>query len=120
MRLNYPHPNQSDEFERLGLALLRAYWKCPTLELYARRGEKQFGVDIFDEGGGSPLAAGQCKLREEGSHLLPKEIEAEVAKAKTFPEKIGRFAILNYGKADRRGTADGKEDQRRAQESRAF
>lgn len=98
MRLNYQPPVLSEEFERLCLELLRAHWKCPTLQLYGRRGEKQFGVDIFDEGGGPPLRAAQCKLREAGKTLSSPEIEEEVENAKTFPLKIGHYAILTTGK----------------------
>jgi hypothetical protein len=46
IRLKYPPPEEDKEFELLCLALLKEYWECPTLELYARRGEKQFGVDM--------------------------------------------------------------------------
>jgi len=98
MRLNYPPPQISEEFERLCLELLRTHWKCPSLQLYARRGEKQFGVDIFDEGGGSPLLAAQCKLHDSWISLSPSEIEGEVGKARTFPEVVGVYGILTTAK----------------------
>jgi tetratricopeptide (TPR) repeat protein len=73
----------------------------PGLDLYARRGEKQFGVDIVDLSGAEPLSAGQCKLHEEWKSIPPAEIKAEVEKAKTFRPKLGRYAILTTAKASR-------------------
>ena len=86
-------PANPDDFERLCLRLLKAYWKCPTLELYGRRGERQHGVDIIDVGFGEPLRAAQCKLYDERETLPPAEIQAEVDAAKKFPFQLGIYAI---------------------------
>lgn len=101
VRLRHRVPENDADFELLGLALLKAYWSCPGLDLYARRGEEQFGVDIIDLSGVEPLSAGQCKLHEEWKSIPPAEIKAEVKKAKTFRPKLGRYAIFTTAKASR-------------------
>lgn len=98
IRLNFPPPQNESEFERLCLRLLRVHWNCPRLELYARRGEKQNGIDIIDLSGSSPLRAAQCKCYEAWKTLPPAEIEEEVRKAKTFPEPLRTYAILTTAK----------------------
>jgi hypothetical protein len=42
--------------------------------------------------------AAQCKLKENRKSLEPKEIRAEVEKAKKFPSKLDHYAILTTGK----------------------
>ncbi|MGD1154987.1 MAG: GreA/GreB family elongation factor [Terriglobia bacterium] len=101
IRLKYPPPEEDKEFELLCLALLKEYWECPTLELYARRGEKQFGVDILDLGGTSPLRAAQCKLHEQWKSLSPSEIKEEVGKVKAFDPKIDHYAIATTAKVSK-------------------
>ena len=91
-------PTKSEDFESLCLELLRRFWGIPTLELYTKRGERQFGVDILDLGGQIPIHAAQCKLKETHKSLPPSEIQAEVNKAKRFDLTIGKYAILTTGK----------------------
>jgi hypothetical protein len=78
--------------------LLRLHWSRPNLQVYGKRGEDQSGVDILDLGGTEPLAAAQCKLKEEHKSLAPQEIGDEVDKAKGFELPIGKYAILTTGK----------------------
>lgn len=101
IRLRRRVPANEADFELLGLALLRAHWNCPSLDLYAHRGEKQFGIDIIDLSAAEPVSAGQCKLHEEWKTIPPAEIKAEVQKARTFRPKLGRYAILTTAKASR-------------------
>ena len=49
MRFTYPRPANEQDFERLCLKLLRAHWKRPQLELYARRGDDQYVSFNFDQ-----------------------------------------------------------------------
>src|SRR5947208_2559577 len=93
MIFTYARPANEQDFERLCLKVLREHWKCPQLELYARRGDKQFGVDIIDMSGGTPLRAAQCKLHDETKSISPSEIRNEVDKAKTFPFPINFYVI---------------------------
>ncbi len=97
MSFHYPYPDSDSAFEQWCLKFLRRHWNCATLELYRRKGYEQFGVDIFDEAGNEPLLAAQCKLRH-GTTLSPTDVRDEVAKAKNFPLKIGRYAIITTTK----------------------
>src|SRR5260370_419076 len=92
-----PIPINSRDFELLCIEVLRRFWVLPSLVLYAKSGEEQNGVDIIDLGGGAPLHAAQCKLKEPDKSLAPGEIQAEVDKAKTFELTIGKYAILTTG-----------------------
>jgi len=93
------NPPESDVvFEELCLEILKKHWSRPGLERFAKKGENQYGVDIFDTLGESPEYAAQCKLKEQWKSLEPGEIRAEVEKAKTFPSKLDHYAILTTGK----------------------
>jgi len=93
------NPPTSDEvFEELCLALLKRHWSRPGLERFGKKGERQFGVDVLDTLGESPLYAGQCKLKETWKSLEPAEIQDEVAKAKNFPSKLDHYVILTSAK----------------------
>jgi hypothetical protein len=91
-------PESEVTFEKLCLALLRRHWSRPGLERFAKKGEEQFGVDIFDTFGENPMYGAQCKLKERWKSLDPGEIDDEVEKAKTFPSKLDHYAILTTGK----------------------
>jgi predicted Zn-dependent protease/transcription elongation GreA/GreB family factor len=92
-------PPESDvTFEKLCLALLKRHWSRSGLERFAKKGEEQFGVDIFDTFGESPMYGAQCKLKEQWKSLEPGEIRDEVEKAKTFPSKLDHYGILTTGK----------------------
>jgi tetratricopeptide (TPR) repeat protein len=80
------------------LRLLRLYWSRPGLELFGKRGERQFGIDILDVGGEIPIYAAQCKLKEEHKSLPPTEIQNEVDEAKKFTPPLGKYAILTTAK----------------------
>jgi hypothetical protein len=101
IRLRHRVPKNEADFELLGLALLKTHWDCPGLELYAHRGEKQFGIDMVDLTGAQPLSAAQCKLHDPWKTIAPAEIKAEVQKARTFRPKLRRHAILTSAKASR-------------------
>jgi tetratricopeptide (TPR) repeat protein len=96
--LLFPILTDADDFEDLCVDLLRLYWNRPRLERFGRRGERQFGIDILDIGGISPLHAAQCKLREYGKTLYPKTISEEVAEARKFTPSLGKYGILTTAK----------------------
>jgi tetratricopeptide (TPR) repeat protein len=94
----FPIPTNDDDFERLCLHLLRYHWSRPGLEIFGKRGERQFGIDILDVGGQTPIYAAQCKLREEHKSLAPSEIQEEVDEANKFTPPLGKYAILTTAK----------------------
>src|SRR5579862_6406285 len=96
-------PESEVVFEELCTALLKRHWSRPGLERFAKKGEEQFGVDIFDTLGESPMYGAQCKLKEASKSLEPAEIRAEVEKAEGFPVKLDHYAIMTTGKIS--GTA---------------
>ena len=91
-------PTNDDDFEQMCLELLRRHWSRPGLELFGKRGERQFGIDILDVSGETPVYAAQCKLKEEYKSMPPTEIQAEVDQAKKFMPALGKYAILTTGK----------------------
>ncbi len=91
-------PESEVVFEELCLELLKLRWSRKGLERFAKKGEHQYGVDIFDRLGERPQYAAQCKLKEQWKSLEPAEIRSEVDKAKKFPSKLNHYAILTTGK----------------------
>lgn len=96
-------PESEVVFEELCLAVLKRHWNRPGLERFGKKGEEQFGVDIFDTLGESPMYGAQCKLKEPSKSLEPAEIRAEVEKAEGFPATLDYYAIMTTGKVS--GTA---------------
>jgi tetratricopeptide (TPR) repeat protein len=91
-------PSNDDDFEKLCRDVLRLHWSCPGLEIFGKRGERQFGIDLLDLSGREPLCAAQCKLKEEHKSLPPADIEAEVNEAKLFTPPLGKYGILTTAK----------------------
>ena len=96
-------PESEVIFEELCLAVLKRHWNRPGLERFGKKGEEQFGVNIFDTLGESPMYGAQCKLKEASKSLDPAEIRAEVKKAESFPAKLDHYTIMTTGKVS--GTA---------------
>jgi tetratricopeptide (TPR) repeat protein len=94
----FPIPTDDDKFEEMCRDLLRLHWSRPGLEIFGKRGERQFGIDILDLGGKTPIYAAQCKLKEEHKSLPPGDIQAEVDEAKKFTPPLGKYAILTTAK----------------------
>jgi len=98
MSYRYPHPSNEKHFEQFCLKLLVRHWNNPYLELYGKRGERQFGVDIIDLAYSDPFKAAQCKHHEPEKTLPPAEIREEVEKAKGFDPALDHYAILTTGR----------------------
>ena len=96
--LRFPIPDNDDDFEKMCRDLLRRFWNRPGLEIFGKRGERQFGIDILDLGGDDPIYAAQCKLKEEHKSLPPGDIQREVDEAKKFLPPLGNYAILTTAK----------------------
>ena len=98
IRMRDPIPKHEDDFEILCLKLLRCRWKCPQLEQYGKRGDRQDGIDLLDLSGDEPLRAAQCKRHEEHKYIPSAEIQKVVDDAKNFKFKIGLLAIMTTAK----------------------
>jgi len=96
----FPYLNEGKDFEKFCLELLRRDWSCPTLDLYGRTGQGQYGIDIIDTSGTHPLRAVQCKYVAPHRVLRAEKLRAEVDKARTFRPKIGEYWILTTSKED--------------------
>ena len=98
MGLRYHQPENEGAFERMCLRFYRKYWKNESLTLYAKRGEKQHGVDIHDPLCLKPNRAVQCKHHEPTKTLRPAEISDEVRKAEASPLPIEEYVIATTAK----------------------
>lgn len=95
MAFRWPQPDTEQAFEAICLEVLKVEWQCPTLELYAKRGEMQYGIDIIDPAARRPFRVAQCKLREPHKKLTKAEILAELEKLKSFPGgQVDHYLIL--------------------------
>jgi len=94
----YRQPDDEYAFEDFCLALAREIWARPLLERFGRRGQRQYGVDLFDTGAEQPRLAFQCKHHDLNTTLPVKELRMEVAKALKFPEKIDEYIVLTTAK----------------------
>jgi tetratricopeptide (TPR) repeat protein len=98
MGLRYHQPDNEVAFERMCLRFYRKLWKNEGLTLYAKRGEKQHGVDIHDPLCLKPNRAVQCKHHEPTKSLRPAEINEEVRKAEASPFPIEQYVIATTAK----------------------
>ena len=78
-------------------------WADPHTEKHGRRGQKQYGVDVYGRpvDGAGLYRGAQCKLRTMGAQLTEDEIEAEVAEAKGFPHLLDRLILVTDAPRDK-------------------
>ena len=98
MGWRYPQPDNEVEFEQQCLRLYRKVWRNENLQLYAKRGEKQNGIDIHDPLSISPVRAVQCKHHEPTKTITPAEIKSEVQKAENSNFPIEHYVIATTAK----------------------
>ncbi len=116
----FPIPTNDDDFEKMCRDLLRRYWSRPSLEIFGKRGERQYGIDILDLSGQEPLYAAQCKLKEPHKTLPPRAIEDEVAEAKLFTPPLGKYGILTTAKVSAQAQRKVREINRAHKEKGLF
>jgi tetratricopeptide (TPR) repeat protein len=102
MGFRWQQLDNEDDFELLCLRYLRHEWKCPGLQRFGKRGERQFGIDLIDPTGSKPIRAAQCKHHEMDKTIPFHEVEAEIEKAKQYPIPLEEYFILTTA----RKTAD--------------
>ncbi len=103
MSFRFPQQSNEDDFELFCLRFLRELWKCPTLQQYGKRGERQHWIDLIDEAGIPPLRAVQSKHHEPDKTIPPTEIEAEVGKALGSGLPLDEYYILTTARKTTQG-----------------
>ncbi|GIK38001.1 MAG: hypothetical protein BroJett011_18340 [Chloroflexota bacterium] len=93
---NFARLTNPDMFESLVRDICALEWGDPHIEKFGRKGQKQYGVDVYGRpvGLGGKYRAAQCKLRTTDESLTQKEIEAEVGEAKQFPHPLDTLLIV--------------------------
>jgi cellulose synthase operon protein C len=95
-------PKDEQAFERACLVLWRCILNDPNVQLNARRGQEQDGVDIFgfrDQDPARPVGI-QCKLKGEGKRVSEKEVRDEVEKALEFKPALKEYFIVTTAADD--------------------
>lgn len=95
MSFRFEQPSNEDDFEEFCERLLQKHFKCKTLELYGKRGEKQDGIDIIDTAATRPFRAAQCKHHEFTKTLQPQKLEDEVNKAAGSGFDLHEYYVLS-------------------------
>ena len=102
-KTSFPRLKDDDEFKSLLRDLCAEEWDAPGTERFGRRGQKQFGVDVY----GQPVDANgfyravQCKLRTTNEQLTEKKLSAEVAASHQFPHRLDRVIIATDAPRDK-------------------
>src|SRR5271165_3410379 len=92
-----------DDFEEMLCDLFSAEWNDPHTQRHGRKGQKQYGVDIYGQPGRKgEWTAVQAKEKDRlvASFLTEKELEDEVRKAKEFDPPLTDFIIATTGPRD--------------------
>jgi hypothetical protein len=93
---NFPRLSDPDEFESLIRDICALDWGDPNTAKFGRKGQKQFGVDVYGRPGQhhNIYRGAQCKLRTQGDQLSEREINKEVADALQFPHQLDALIIV--------------------------
>jgi tetratricopeptide (TPR) repeat protein len=95
-------PTDEQVFERACLVLFRCLLNDPSVQLNAKRGQAQQGVDIFgfrNEDTTRPAGI-QCKLKTNGKRLTEKEVRDEITKALDFRPSLREYIIVTTAPDD--------------------
>ena len=97
-----PKPANEQDFERYSVTLWRCILQDESVKLYARRGQGQFGVDLYGLRNGDPeqVVGIQCKLKGDGKKLTRKDVRDEVRKALKFRPLLTEYYILTTAPDD--------------------
>jgi cellulose synthase operon protein C len=97
-----PKPGNEQDFERACVPLWCDLLGDPNVQLNARRGQGQDGVDLFGMRNRDPknYVGVQCKLKGDGKQLTDTEVRQEVTKALGFKPPLGEFFIVTTAPDD--------------------
>lgn len=100
--IQIPKPSDEQAFERCNLVLWRCVLNDPGAELYGRRGQRQYGVDIVGRRNGMAdrIVGIQCKLKGAERRLTESEVREEVRKALTFEPALSEYFIVTTAPDD--------------------
>ena len=100
--IQIPKPTDEQAFERCNEVLWRCILNDPTAQIYGRRGQAQYGVDILGCRDGRPEkpVGIQCKLKGAGQLLSEKEVRDEVEKAMGFNPPLSEYIIVTTAPND--------------------
>ena len=92
--IDIPKITDGEKFEYLCRDLWRNNSDYEFIELNGRKGQKQFGVDVFGRNVKSEEWLGiQCKVKAIGQALTKSDIETEINKAKLFNPSLSVFKL---------------------------
>jgi tetratricopeptide (TPR) repeat protein len=94
-------PNEPAAFESLCLDLWRDIWGDPGAQKNGRPGQPQAGVDVYGQHDGGWVGV-QCKQKDGllRTKVTVKELDAEVAAARSFQPALRRFILATSGRRD--------------------
>ena len=97
-----PKPSDEQAFERCNEILWRYILMDKTVQLYGRKGQKQYGVDLTGTRDGAPdrIVGVQCKLKGDGKKLTADEVRKEVAEALRFRPPLSEYIIVTTAPDD--------------------
>ena len=100
--IQIPKPSDEQAFERCNVVLWRCVLNDHSAEIYGRRGQRQYGVDIVGRRNGvaDQIVGIQCKLRGADQRLTEKEVREEVRKALTFEPPLSEYFIVTTAPDD--------------------
>jgi hypothetical protein len=97
-------PKEWGTFEDLCHALFKRVWQDPLAQKNGRRGQAQYGVDVFGSPNGDhrTYLGIQCKGKDSnyGSKAEWSEVLAEIAKAEKFSPKLDEWIFATTAPAD--------------------
>jgi hypothetical protein len=98
--LQFPPPRSWEDFEDFCVDLFAAEWR--GIQRHGRSGQRQRGVDIFGQLPNGSWAAIQCKRGKvwPPARLSLKEVERDIAAARTFEPPLGLFVVATTMEAD--------------------
>lgn len=95
----YPKPDNEVFFESFCLKVFRDYLKLPHSVKFARRGQRQFGIDIVSISSGRLIGI-QCKLKNARACLTVQEVDKAIKLAKTFRPPLNELIIATTADRD--------------------
>ena len=97
-------PREWAQFEDLCLALFKQVWNDPLAQKNGRRGQPQYGVDVYGSPAGnrSVYWGVQCKGKDAayGHRLTLAELTSEIEKAEKFSPKLERWILATTAPSD--------------------